>query len=37
MRFHHNTTPTETVAYLRDQAIAAKQPPAVIDALDDTL
>lgn len=34
MRFHYNTTPEETVAYLRDQAISAKQPPAVIDALD---
>lgn len=34
MRFHYNTTPEETVAYLRDQAIQAKQPPAVIDALD---
>jgi len=35
MRFHYNTQPEETVAYLRDQAIRAKQPPAVIDALDD--
>lgn len=35
MRFHYNTTPDETIAYLRDQAIRAKQPPAVIDALDE--
>lgn len=34
MRFHCNTTSDETIAYLRDQAIRAKQPPAVIDALD---
>ena len=35
MRFHYNTTPDETIAYLRDQAIRAKQPPAVIDAIDE--
>ena len=35
MRFHCNTTCDETIAYLRDQAIRAKQPPAVIDALDE--
>ena len=34
MLFHYNTTPDETVSFLRDQAIRAKQPPAVIDALD---
>ena len=34
MRFHYNTTPDETIDYLRYQAIDAKQPPAVIDALD---
>lgn len=34
MRFHCNTTSDETIQYLRDQAIRAKQPPAVIDALD---
>jgi hypothetical protein len=34
MRFHCNTTTDETIAYLREQAIAGKQPPAVIDALD---
>ena len=35
MRFHYNTTPDETIAYLREQAISAKQPPAVIDAIDE--
>ena len=35
MRFSYNTTPDETIDYLRYQAIDAKQPPAVIDALDD--
>ena len=34
MRFHYNTTPEETVSFLREQAIDAKQPPAVIDAID---
>ena len=34
MRFRYNTTPEETVSFLREQAINAKQPPAVIDALD---
>ena len=35
MRFHANTEPRETLDYLRTQAINAKQPSAVIDALDD--
>ena len=34
MRFFYNTEPAETVAYLREAAISAKQPPQVIDALD---
>lgn len=34
MRFHCNTLPDETINYLRYQAIDAKQPPAVIDAID---
>ena len=34
MRFHYNTTPEETISFLREQAINAKQQPAVIDALD---
>ena len=34
MRFFYNTEPAETVAYLREAAIGAKQSPQVIDALD---
>ena len=34
MRFHYNTTPEETIAFMRGHAIASKAPAAMIDALD---
>jgi archaellum component FlaC len=34
MRFHCNTTPDETIAFMRDHAIKSKAPAAMIDALD---
>ena len=34
MRFHYNTTPDETINFMREHAINSKAPPAMIDALD---
>lgn len=35
MRFHYNTTPEETINYLRDSAIRSNAGPQVIDCIDD--
>ena len=35
MRFHCNTTPEETIDYLRDSAIRSNAGPQVIDCIDD--
>ena len=34
MRFSYNTTPEETIAYLRDQAISSNAGLLVVDAID---
>ena len=34
MRFHCNTTPDETIQFLRDQAISCRAAPQVVDAID---
>jgi len=35
MRFHYNTTPEETINYLRDSAIRSNAGPQVIACIDD--